>query len=71
MKESNRKTDNQEFLDYLFQKMTEENKVPSKSKKDIAKGIIEQLESDDELMKEFNVLLRKKKIAKMKKNERR
>ena len=67
MKVNRKQLDNKVYLEYLFDKTIKDNQAPKKTKKDIAKKIIEQLESDDELMKEFNTLLRKKKLANIKK----
>jgi len=56
-----RSKEEKEFLEYLL----EEAQKKTPSPKDQAKEILDKLESNPEVFREFNTLLRKKKIKKI------
>jgi len=60
----------QNWTDYLIDKMKDldglREPIPEKSKRDKATEILTKLEGDPELFREFNTLLRRKKIKRIK-----
>jgi len=60
-----------EYLKYLFEKYNKDIQIPfdkQKTEKQKAKDILKQLDENPDVFKEFNTLLRNRKIKKIKKS---